>query len=197
MQNKGFEAAKKNVWDHEKCASVSGEFCKIIFMIRNNLVVGNEMLVTWKCNISANNLSCELPVHPQISQHLLSDTLHNAAATRGWKPCFHFADEDLFLRVWKTVLPAPFCIFSIQKDNPSSCLQGWRSEEFISGAWWDITCRQRGEQLNQKGSNPQNRTQQHHQTNPAISLLFLWCDSLSEILIKTQCRFLKAANVLL
>lgn len=128
MQNKGFEAAKKNVWDHEKCASVSGEFCKIIFMIRNNLVVGNEMLVTWKCNISANNLSCELPVHPQISQHLLSDTLHNAAATWGWKPCFHFADEDLFSRVWKTVLPAPFFIFSITKRQPlalSAGLKEW------------------------------------------------------------------------
>lgn len=60
MPNTGFETEKKNVQDNEKCASLSREFHKIIFMVRNNLLMRNEMPVTRKFNISPNNLSCEL-----------------------------------------------------------------------------------------------------------------------------------------
>lgn len=63
MQNKEFETEKKNVWDREECASVCREFCKVIFMIRNNLVVGNETVVARKFNIGAKSLCCEWPMH--------------------------------------------------------------------------------------------------------------------------------------
>lgn len=39
---------------------LSREFCKIIFMIRNNLLMGKEMPVTKKSDISPHNLSWEL-----------------------------------------------------------------------------------------------------------------------------------------
>lgn len=60
MLNTGFETEKKNAQDDEKCASLPRVFYKIIFMIRNNLLMGNEMPVTRKSNISPSNLSCEL-----------------------------------------------------------------------------------------------------------------------------------------
>lgn len=60
MLNTVFDTEKKNAQDNEKCASLPREFYKIIFMIRNNLLMGNEMPVPRKSNISPTNLPCEL-----------------------------------------------------------------------------------------------------------------------------------------
>lgn len=107
MLNTGLEPEKKNVQDNEKCASLSREFYRITFMIRNNLLMGNEMPVKRKFNISPSNLSCELLSNLQaLNQYVAVHCLTQAMRRR--KPCVHLTDGDEFERpeVLSNLLPS-------------------------------------------------------------------------------------------
>lgn len=158
MQNKEFETEKKNVWDREECASVCREFCKVIFMIRNNLVVGNETVVARKFNIGAKSLCCEWPMH------LVCETLHNpeAAPASQWGCAGNTAGTGL-----RAAPSAPCFPSSVPKSQ--RCLWGeeWASEPGRAASAG-----------RPKGSKRQSRMQQQNQAKS----YHLWF-SLSEMLI--------------
>lgn len=130
MPNTGFETEKKNVRDNEKCTSLSREFYKIIFMIRNNLLMGNEMPVTRKFNISPNNLSCELLTNLKA--------LDQPSPRAMWcrKPCVHVADEDVSSRDpnHHSLQYSPICsLRHLLLQEKTSPLPAWRDRGVRSG----------------------------------------------------------------